>query len=202
MICRLRSLSSTQGSASSVYQYALYTFKWSSLDVCLVITTAVRLLTNISPSWATSLVHQDCRPLFSSWQSSLVSRSVSTDRWQRLKSWQAIISVWKRLLASTRHAEETRQSTLFDLHLVRVSSVVFATGYALMAIAPTGLIFTLCFVISAFGYGFLPAIQSVATILHTGLSGEEDTGRLFGALGVVYVLGWALVVLFHPHQIS
>lgn len=73
---------------------------------------------------------------------------------------------------------------------------MFATGYALMGIAPTGSVFTFCFVISTFGLGFLPAVQSVATILHTGLSGEGDTGRLFGALGFVYVLGW--VPSFHP----
>jgi len=147
-------INAMMGSANSVYQYALYTFKWSSLDLGYFISASglstVIFLVVILP---------------------------------------AIISVWKHVLASTRHAEETRKSTLFDLHLVRVSSVVFATGYALMGIAPTGLIFTLCFVISTFGHGFLPAIQSVATILHAGLSGEEDTGRLFGALGVVYAFG-------------
>lgn len=67
-----------------------------------------------------------------------------------------------------------------------------------MGVASTGLIFTLCFIISTFGQGFLPAIQSVATIFHSGISGEEDTGRLFGALGVVYVLGW--VLSFHLYQ--
>lgn len=110
-----------------------------------------------------------------------------------------MVNAWKRTLAGTRRVEDTRQSILFDLHLVRASCIVFAVGYALMGIAPTGFIFTLCFVISTFGHGFLPAVQSVATILNTCLSGEDDTGRLFGALGVVYVLG--LVFLFHPFQI-
>lgn len=64
-----------------------------------------------------------------------------------------------------------------------------AVGYALMGIAPTGRIFTLSSIISTFGQGFLPTIQSVAAILHTTGSGEDDTGRLFGALGVVYVFG-------------
>ncbi|KAF8546052.1 MFS general substrate transporter, partial [Imleria badia] len=151
-------INAIMGSGSSIYQYALYTFQWSSLDLGYFISASglstVIFLLVILP---------------------------------------AIISVWKRVLSSNRHAEEARQGTLFDLHLVRLSSVVFATGYALMGVAPTGLIFTLCFVISTFGLGFLPAVQSVATILHTGLSGEDDTGRLFGALGVVYVLGGRII---------
>lgn len=63
-----------------------------------------------------------------------------------------------------------------------------------MGIAPTGLIFTVCSIVSTFGHAFLPAIQSVAMISHAGLSNEDDSGRLFGALGVVYVLGWVLLV--------
>jgi MFS family permease len=99
-----------------------------------------------------------------------------------------------------RVIEDTRQNALFDLRLARVSSLAFAAAYALMGIAPTGTIFTLCFILSTFGQGFLPAVQSVVTILHTSLSGENDTGRLFGALGVVYVLGCVLSP--YPYQDS
>ena len=56
------------------------------------------------------------------------------------------------------------------------------------------------FRLSTFGRGFLPAVQSVATILHANLSGENDTERLFGASGVVYVLG--CVPSSHPYQKS
>ena len=100
--------------------------------------------------------------------------------------------------------EDTRRHALFDLHVVRVSSLVFAAAYAFMGLAPTGTIFTLCFILSTFGQGFLPAVQSVATFLHTDLSGENDTGRLFGALGVVYVLGWVLSSCpnQNPHRVN
>lgn len=83
-----------------------------------------------------------------------------------------------------------KQNTLLDLHMLRASSIFLAAGYALMGIAPTGLIFTFCSIISTFGQGFLPTIQSVAAILYISASGEGDTGRLFGALSVVYVVGW------------
>ncbi|KAF8547892.1 hypothetical protein OG21DRAFT_831543 [Imleria badia] len=121
-------INAIMGSGSSIYQYALYTFQWSSLDLGYFISASglstVIFLLVILP---------------------------------------AIISVWKRVLSSNRHAEEARQGTLFDLHLVRLSSVVFATGYALMGVAPTGLIFTLCFVISTFGLGFFVPVYRART---------------------------------------
>lgn len=100
-----------------------------------------------------------------------------------------MVSVVKRGPARLRHAENAMRDTVFDLHLLRVSSLIIAAGYALMAFAPTGLIFTLSFMITTFGQGFLPAVQSVAIMLYASSSGQDNSGRLLTALGVVYGIG-------------
>ena len=100
-----------------------------------------------------------------------------------------MVSVVKRAPARLRHAENAMRDTVFDLHLLRVSSLIIAAGYALMAFAPTGLIFTLSFMITTFGQGFLPAVQSVAIMLYASSSGQDNSGRLLTALGVVYGIG-------------
>lgn len=89
------------------------------------------------------------------------------------------------------------RDTVFDLHLLRVSSLIIAVGYAFMAFAPTGFIFTLCYMITTFGQGFIPAVQSVVTVLYANASGQDNAGRLLSALGVAYGLGWVLKS-WHP----
>ncbi|KAG8213385.1 hypothetical protein J3R82DRAFT_11882, partial [Butyriboletus roseoflavus] len=95
-----------------------------------------------------------------------------------------------------QHNEDARRDTVFDLYLLRVSSLIIAAGYGLMAFAPTGFIFTLCFMITTFGQGFIPAVQSVATMLYANASGQDNAGRLLSALSVAYGLGWFGPVLF------
>ncbi|KZP29860.1 MFS general substrate transporter [Athelia psychrophila] len=142
------------GSVSSIYQYALYIFGWSSLKLgyyisisglssfvflTTILPLAIKLLTQILPGKPTSL-----------------------------------------------------RASHFDYNVARVSTIIIAIAYALMALAPTGLLFTLSTVMSTFGQGYLPAAQCVASLLHSR-SGEDEAGRLFGALGVVYVLGGRII---------
>ena len=87
-----------------------------------------------------------------------------------------------------------RRDLVFDLHLLRVSGLTIAAGYALMAFAPTGFIFTLCYMVTTLGQGFVPAVQSVTTILYASASDQDNAGRLFSALGVAYGLGWVPLI--------
>ena len=64
-----------------------------------------------------------------------------------------------------------------------------AAGYALMSFAPTGLTFTLCYMIISFGQGFIPAVQSIALNLYASASGQDNAGRLLSALDLCYGLG-------------
>ncbi|KAJ7510054.1 major facilitator superfamily domain-containing protein [Mycena galericulata] len=82
-------------------------------------------------------------------------------------------------------------SASFDLSLARVSLLIEVIAYTAMPFAPTGLIFTLCTMLSSFGGGFSPAVQSASLELYTrktGESGNVESGRLFGALSVLQAL--------------
>lgn len=85
------------------------------------------------------------------------------------------------------------RSVVFDCNVARVSTLTTAIGYTLMALSPSGVLFTLSTVIRSCGQGYLPAAQSVASLLHSR-SGKDEAGRLFGALGVVYVLGYVFML--------
>lgn len=92
-------------------------------------------------------------------------------------------------------------SPVFDLNLARLSLALDIVSYALMALAHTGVFFTACSVLGAFGSGFGPSMSSVATALYTRNGGKE-LGKLFGALSVVQIVwcvlrhvGWAYMRL-------
>ncbi|KAJ7724442.1 MFS general substrate transporter [Mycena maculata] len=80
-------------------------------------------------------------------------------------------------------------SASFDLSLARVSLLIEVIAYTAMPFAPTGFTFTLLTMLSSFGAGFAPAVQSTSLELYSrkiGASGES--GKLFGALSVVQAL--------------
>jgi len=84
-------------------------------------------------------------------------------------------------------------SPRLDLNTARVSLVMELTSYTLMATAKTGTMFTVYTVLGSLAGGFTPAVQSLALGIYGGRGGEE-TGKLFGGLSVVQVLGYALLV--------
>ncbi|EMD38291.1 hypothetical protein CERSUDRAFT_64554 [Gelatoporia subvermispora B] len=85
-----------------------------------------------------------------------------------------------------------RRSTKFDLNVARVSLFIDAGSYVIMTIAPTGGIFIIGSLIASFGSGFGPAVQSLALALYTQTGGKE-TGRLFGAIGVIQTISSQIV---------
>lgn len=102
-------------------------------------------------------------------------------------------------------------SPAFDLKLARASLALEAICFATLALAPNPLVFYAMSITVSFGGGFGPAVQALALELYTrrqkalkkaksadegeaeqngkGHEQEHDTGRLFGALGVVQALG-------------
>ncbi|KAF9265618.1 MFS general substrate transporter [Marasmius fiardii PR-910] len=78
-------------------------------------------------------------------------------------------------------------SSRFDLALARVSLGLEIIVYTLMALAINSTSFTILAMCGALGSGFAPAIQSVALDLYAK-RGENETGRLFGALSVLQAL--------------
>jgi hypothetical protein len=80
-------------------------------------------------------------------------------------------------------------SALFDLWLARISLVVDVIAYTAMPFASTGLAFAGFTVLSSFGSGFSPAVQSTAMELYTQRTGGSvEAGRLFGAMSVIQAL--------------
>ena len=60
-----------------------------------------------------------------------------------------------------------------------------------MGLSSTAIAFTLFGMMASLSAGFSPAIQSVMLALYTRRGGTE-TGKLFGALGVVQALRWVV----------
>jgi hypothetical protein len=60
-----------------------------------------------------------------------------------------------------------------------------------MGLSSTATAFTLFGMVGSLSGGFSPAVQSVMLALYTRRGGTE-TGKLFGALGVVQALRWVV----------
>lgn len=82
-----------------------------------------------------------------------------------------------------------------DLRLARVSLVLLATTFVLLALAPSGGAFTGASIFGSLASGFIPTMNSVALELYTHRGGTES-GKLFGALSVVQSLGYASPLSF------
>ncbi|KAJ7172296.1 major facilitator superfamily domain-containing protein [Mycena filopes] len=80
-------------------------------------------------------------------------------------------------------------SASFDLWLARISLGIEVIAYTAMPFANTGLAFTGLTIMSSFGSGFSPAVQSFALELYTRKVGATvESGKLFGALSVIQAL--------------
>jgi hypothetical protein len=84
-------------------------------------------------------------------------------------------------------------SPRLDLSIAQVSLVVELMAYSLMGTAKTGTMFTVYTALGSLAAGFTPAVQSLALGIYAGRGGEE-TGKLFGGLSVVQILGYDLFV--------
>lgn len=87
----------------------------------------------------------------------------------------------------------------FDLALARWSAALEVVCFTAIPLAPSALTFTLFGMLGSWGGGFNPAVQSLAIELYTdrarraGHVGAVETGRLFGALGVVSAI-WCVLL--------
>ncbi|KAF9053131.1 major facilitator superfamily domain-containing protein [Panaeolus papilionaceus] len=154
------------GSYSYKFQYAASTFKWSSetLGYWLSLVGAARafFLTLILPVTI-----------------------------KLLKPKPVIIEIPAPPSSSdsipNRTVKKEVHSPAFDLGLARASLMMEIIAYSFMAVATTGLGFTVFGMMGSFGAGFSPAVQSVALSLYTRKGGIES-GRLFGGLSVIQAL--------------
>lgn len=99
---------------------------------------------------------------------------------------------------SSAVSDKNPSSPRLDLNAARVSLVLELVAYTMMATADTGTMFTVYTVLGSLGAGFTPAVQSLALGIYAGRGGEE-TGKLFGGLSVVQVLGYVLFVIRSGH---
>lgn len=82
-----------------------------------------------------------------------------------------------------------RHSAFFDLSLARISLFIEVIAYGAMPFAATGYGFTGLTVLSSFGSGFNPAVQSAAMELYTKRMGASvEAGKLFGGMSVIQAL--------------
>lgn len=88
---------------------------------------------------------------------------------------------------ATTRTKDTSSPRL-DLNTARVSLVLELTSYSMMATAKTGTLFTIYTMLDSLSAGYTPAVQSLALGIYTSRGGHE-TGKLFGGLSVVQVLG-------------
>ncbi|CAL1705198.1 unnamed protein product [Somion occarium] len=91
--------------------------------------------------------------------------------------------------ASSHSASPSVQSQAlrFDLTLARISLFIELVAFVAMPFSPNPIVFTVFTVMTCFGAGYSPAIQSVALIMYTENGGVES-GKLFGAISVVQSL--------------
>ncbi|KAF7294735.1 MFS domain-containing protein [Mycena indigotica] len=86
-------------------------------------------------------------------------------------------------------SQRSHHSPSFDLSLAKASLAVDIISYTAMPLASTGLSFTGATIISSFGSGFTPGMQSVALELYKSQNGGRDeSGKLFGGLSVIQAL--------------
>ncbi|KAJ7735098.1 major facilitator superfamily domain-containing protein [Mycena maculata] len=155
------------------FLYALSTFQWDSefLGYCLSsigLTRAAYLIIILPPIMR----------FFKNRQNDAPSESPSESEPLLLSSEQDTPSL---------SAHKVHTST-FDLALARFSILIDIATYAILPFAPTGIVFILFTMLGSFGAGLAPAVNSVALELYTRKIGKNaplETGKLFGALGVV-----------------
>ncbi|KAJ7046990.1 major facilitator superfamily domain-containing protein [Mycena alexandri] len=93
------------------------------------------------------------------------------------------------LSTSTSSRSHEPHSASFDLWLARISLCIEVVAYTAMPFATTGLAFTGLTMLSSFGSGFSPAVQSASMELYSRkLGGSVESGKLFGALSVIQAL--------------
>ena len=80
--------------------------------------------------------------------------------------------------------------------LALVSLAVEAVAYVSLGLSRTGLVFSLFAALLAMGSGANPALQSLALTIYTRNGGTE-TGKLYGALSVVFALWFVLYCFYY-----
>ncbi|KAF8212040.1 major facilitator superfamily domain-containing protein [Mycena galopus ATCC 62051] len=157
---------SIMGSLSYKFQYVIAYFEWTSENVgyFLTITGATRavFLAVILPL-TIKLVKATIKP-----------KSPSPSELDPLLS---------------RKSPDKPHSAAFDLSLARISLFIEIFAYAAMPFATSGMAFTGFTILSAFGAGFNPAVQSAAMELYSKKMGTSlEAGKLFGGMSVIQAL--------------
>ena len=92
--------------------------------------------------------------------------------------------------------ESEAHSSSFDLKVAKYSLILDFIAFAGMGLAADSLVFSFFGVLGSFGIGFSPAAE--ATLLALFLRrGDTETGKLFGAIGLVQALWCAFLLCDH-----
>ncbi|KAF7338147.1 MFS domain-containing protein [Mycena venus] len=89
----------------------------------------------------------------------------------------------------SRATSQEPHSASFDLSLARISLFIEIIAYGAMPLASTGAAFFGFTILSSFGAGFNPAVQSAALELYSKRIGTGvEAGKLFGGMSVIQAL--------------
>ncbi|KAJ7244048.1 major facilitator superfamily domain-containing protein [Mycena rebaudengoi] len=157
---------STAGAFMTSFQYAIATFGWDSASLGYLLT----VLGTSRAIYLTLLL-----PLVINLLKAIATRNTIH------RSSESVPLLSERITSPSSH------SIMIDLSLARLSLLIDIVSYIFLPFSPTGLVFTLFIALSSFGSGFGPAVQSIAIDIVARRNGGEgsETGKLFGALGVV-----------------
>jgi len=123
------------------------------------------------------------------WQSEQLGNYLSITGIARTFLFMAILPLVTKFFNRPSSSSDSSTSTLrFDLGVLRSSLAVKIIGFIAMVVARKPALFTLASIMECFGSGIAPAMSSVALELYRR-TGETETGKLFGALSVLQVIG-------------
>ncbi|KAJ7775088.1 major facilitator superfamily domain-containing protein [Mycena metata] len=161
---------SIMGSLSYKFQYLIAVFKWSTAKVGYFLTVA-----GVTRALYLAVILPFTLKLV---------RSVLKRRRSRASpESDPLLST-----SATSHSHEPHSAS-FDLWVARISLCIEVVAYTVMPFASTGLAFTGLTILSSFGGGFSPAVQSASLELYNRkLGGSAESGKLFGGLSVIQAL--------------
>jgi len=187
----------SQGSIAYIFQYATSTFGWTSETlgywISLLGVTRALFLTVMLPV-IIKMFQSKSKPVHTSEE----TRSLLTPTSDSFGNTPGSLGALDSSPPPTPHAAsfqaqpplddkhyERRHAVVFDLQLARVSLVVDMIAYVFIGISSTT--FIVFGVLTSFGAGFSPAMQSVTLAMYARRGGTES-GRLLGGMSVIAAL--------------
>ncbi|KAJ7729399.1 major facilitator superfamily domain-containing protein [Mycena maculata] len=166
------------------FLYALSAFQWDSEFVTLALLAPHILLSSFLVRYSLAVL-SFCLTFITAIMKFFKNRQNNTPSESPSESEPLLSSSEQDTPSLSAHKAHT---STFDLALARFSILIDIATYAILPFAPTGIVFILFTILGSFGAGLAPAVNSVALELYTRKIGKNallETGKLFGALGVV-----------------